>query len=165
MAAGTGFHIAPVKTAADLRSTIQLFRAYAASLEIDLSYQDFEGEMTAMPGKYAPPAGALLLARSHVGAPLGCAGLRPLGPLEPAGCCEIKRLYVCPAARGSGLGESLVHAMIGEAKRIGYAEMRLDTLPTMTGAIALYRKLGFAEIAPYYATPVANTVFMGRSLR
>jgi hypothetical protein len=79
----------PVRTANDLASAVKLFRAYASSLDIDLSYQDFEAEMEAMPGKYAPPAGELLLARYPNGTPVGCVGLRPI---EPQGCCEMKRL-------------------------------------------------------------------------
>ena len=117
--------------------------------------------VVAMPGKYAPPAGELLLSRDHDGAPMGCVGLRPL---DAHGCCEMKRLYVVPEGRGSGLGRKLVDAVVKEAERIGYREMRLDTLPSMTGAIALYRKLGFEPIEPYYATPVIGTIFMRRSL-
>jgi ribosomal protein S18 acetylase RimI-like enzyme len=118
--------------------------------------------MIAMPGKYSPPAGALLLARSADGRPLGCVGLRPI---EPAGCCEMKRLYVAPEGRGLGLGKELVDAVIREATRIGYREMKLDTLPSMTAAIALYRKMGFELTEPYYETPIAGTAFMRRSLR
>src|SRR5215813_10086753 len=114
------FRIAAVRSANDLASTVRLFRAYAASLDIDLSYQDVEAEMEAMPGNYAPPGGELLLARYSNGTPVGCVGLRPIDPL---GCCEIKRLYVSPEGRGFGLGERLV------------------------GAI---RKLGFEPIEPYY---------------
>ena len=155
------FRIMPVRTANDLASAVKLFRAYASSLDIDLSYQDFEAEMEAMPGKYAPPAGELLLARYPNGTPVGCVGLRPI---EPPGCCEMKRLYVSPEVRGCGLGERLVDAVVKEAERIGYREMRLDTLPSMAGAIALYRKLGFEPIEPYYETPVIGTIFMRRSL-
>src|SRR5215207_3431052 len=102
--------------------------------------QNFEAEMEAMPGKYAPRAGELLLARDRGGTPMGCVGLRPL---DAHGCCEMKRLYVLPEGRGSGLGRKLIDAVVREAERIGYHEMRLDTLPSMAGAIALYRKLGF----------------------
>jgi ribosomal protein S18 acetylase RimI-like enzyme len=155
------FRIAPVRTANDLASTVRLFRAYASSLHIDLSYQGFEAEMEAMPGEYAPPAGELLLARDSNGTPVGCVGLRPI---DPQGCCEMKRLYVSPETRGFGLGERLVDAVVKEAARIGYREMRLDTLPSMTGAIALYRKLGFEPMEPYYDTPVIGTIFLRRSL-
>ena len=152
--------IAPVRTADDLAQTIRLFRAYADSLGIDLAYQGFEDEMAVMPGRYAPPAGVLLLARNAEHAPVGCVGLRPLG----TGCCEMKRLYVAPDGRGLGLGRRLVDAVVAEAERIGYREMRLDTLPTMARALALYRKTGFRPVPPYYETPVADTLFMSRSL-
>src|SRR5215213_4907593 len=158
----TPFRIARVRTAADFDSVIKLFRAYADSLGIDLSYQNFEAEMAAMPGKYAPPRGDLLLARDPSGAPIGCVGLRPL---DISGCCEMKRLYVSPERRGVGLGRRLVEAVVREAKRIGYKEIRLDTLPSMAGALALYRKLGFEPMEPYYDTPVVGTVFLRRSLR
>jgi ribosomal protein S18 acetylase RimI-like enzyme len=152
--------IEPV-TLADLADVAALFRAYAASLDVDLAYQDFAGELAALPGAYAPPHGCLLLARDADGTAIGCVALRPLAP---AGACEMKRLYVMPAARGHGLGARLVAAIVREAQAIGYREMRLDTLPTMTGAIALYRRMGFAPMAPYYDTPVAGTLFMRRVL-
>ena len=154
--------IIAARTADDLAATIGLFRAYAESLDVDLAYQDFEGEMAAMPGKYAPPSGELLLARGAGGAPIGAVGLRPI---EPPGCCEMKRLYVAPEGRGYGLGKGLVETLVSVAERIGYREMRLDTLPTMTDAQALYRKLGFEVIGPYYETPIAGTIFMRRWLR
>jgi ribosomal protein S18 acetylase RimI-like enzyme len=158
----TSFRIAPVRTADDLESVIKLFREYAASLDVDLAYQNFEAEMAAMPGKYAPPHGALLLARDLTGTPIGGVGLRPL---DIPGCCEMKRLYVSPEGRGVGLGQRLVEAVVSEAKRIGYSEMRLDTLPSMAGAFALYCKLGFEPMKPYYDTPVVGTAFLRRSLR
>jgi ribosomal protein S18 acetylase RimI-like enzyme len=157
----SSFRITPVRTANDLASTAKLVRAYACSLDTDLSYQGFEAEMEAMPGKYAPPAGELLLARDSNGTPVGCVGLRPI---EPHGSCEMKRLYVSPEVRGFGLGERLVDAVVKEAERIGYREMRLDTLPSMAGAVALYRKLGFEPIEPYYDTPVVGAIFMRRFL-
>jgi ribosomal protein S18 acetylase RimI-like enzyme len=156
------FHIGEVTDPTDLQSVIALFRDYAASLEIDLSYQDFEGEMAAMPGRYAPPLGKLLLARHRDGMPAGCVALRPL---EEPGTCEMKRLYVAPRARGVGLGRSLAAAIMGSAEQIGYAEIRLDTLPSMAQALEIYRALGFEAIAPYYETPVAGTVFLRRILQ
>jgi len=155
------FHIRPVQTPDDLAATITLFRAYAASLSVDLAYQDFESELAALPGKYGPPAGALLLAGSTDSTPLGCVGLRPM---EAAGCCEMKRLYVAPAARGMGLGKALVEATVEAGRRSGYRELRLDTLPDMLDAQALYTRLGFKRIDPYYDTPIAGTVFMSRAL-
>jgi ribosomal protein S18 acetylase RimI-like enzyme len=157
----TRFQIKPVRSAADLAATVELFQAYAAGLDIDLAFQGFSSELSAMPGKYAPPDGELLLARDRQNEPLGCVALRPI---LPAGCCEMKRLFVAPAGRGLGLGRALVDAIIGEATRIGYREVRLDTLPTMLSAIGLYRQAGFKPIAPYYDTPVAGTVFLGRAL-
>ncbi|MBV9788085.1 MAG: GNAT family N-acetyltransferase [Chloroflexi bacterium] len=155
------FHIYPARSSSDRAAVARLFEAYAASLGIDLSFQDFAAELAALPGKYAPPTGELLLARDEHAAPLGCVGLRPL---EPDGCCEMKRLYVAPLGRGLGLGRALVAAIIAEAVRIGYREMRLDTLPSMTEAIALYHKAGFVPIDPYYHTPIAGTLFLARSL-
>jgi ribosomal protein S18 acetylase RimI-like enzyme len=155
------FRIVAVRAASDLEATMALFRDYAAALDVDLAYQDFAGEMAAMPGKYAPPDGELLLARDGDGAAAGCVGLRPI---DPPGCCEMKRLYVAPAGRGAGLGGALVAALIEAAQRLGYREMRLDTLPSMAEAQALYRKLGFETMPPYYATPIAGTVFMRRRL-
>ena len=151
------FSILPVRDADNLAATVTLFRAYASSLDIDLSYQNFDAEVAGMPGKYAPPRGELLLARRYEGAPVGCVALRPL---DAEGLCEMKRLYVSPEARGSGLGAQLVEAIVREAKRIGYREMWLDTLPSMTEALGLYRRHGFAPMAPYYDTPVPGTVFL-----
>ena len=155
------FDITPVRSAADLEATVHLFKAYAASLAIDLAYQYFAAELAGMPGRYAPPAGELLLARDLQGRPSGCVGLRPL---PPDGCCEIKRLYVPPAWRGRGLGKRLIDAILETAARIGYRDILLDTLPEMVEAITLYRRSGFEVIAPYYETPIAGTTFMKRSL-
>ena len=157
----TSFQIRPARSAADLEAIVQLFDAYASSLGIDLGYQDFATEVATLPGKYAAPAGELLLARDSNGDPLGCVGLRPI---EPDGCCEMKRLYVAPEARGLGLGRALIDAVIAQAVRIGYREMRLDTLPTMAEAISLYKKARFSPIEPYYETPIAGTLFFARRL-
>lgn len=155
-------HVYPVRVAEDLAATVDLFRAYASSLDIDLGFQGFEAELASLPGRYAPPAGELLLARGPGGAPVGCVALRPLAAVATA--CEMKRLYVSPEARGIGLGRLLVEAAVSAAKRMGYSEIRLDTLPSMTSAVALYQALGFQRTNPYYDTPVAGTVFMRRSL-
>lgn len=141
----------------DLADAIRLFRAYAASLPIDLGYQGFEAEMAAMPGKYAPPEGDLLLARDAAGAALGCVGLRRFGT---AGDCEMKRLYVAPEGRGLGLGKALAQAVIGHARQRGYHAVLLDTLATMSAAQALYRSLGFKTVPAYYDTPIEGTIFM-----
>jgi putative acetyltransferase len=144
----------------DLFAISQLFRAYAASLPIDLSYQNFDGELASLPGKYAPPAGALLIARDASGEALGCVAMRPLED----GVCEMKRLYVAPVGRGQGLGKQLALAIIEAARAAGHSEMRLDTLASMHEAQALYRALGFVEIGAYYDTPIAGTVFMSLKL-
>ncbi len=155
------FHIRPVRTEQDLRATADLFEAYAASLPVDLAYQDFGSELASLPGKYAPPGGELLLARDGAGALLGCVGLRPL---KDAGCCEMKRLYLLPTTRGLGVGRAMAEAVIETARRIGYGELRLDTLPTMDAAIGLYEQMGFERIAPYYAPTPAGTIFMSLKL-
>lgn len=114
------FLINPVRSVSDLEAIVLLFSAYASSLTVDLAYQDFSRELADMPGKYAPPAGELLLARdARNGEALGCVGLRPL---QQDGCCEMKRLYVAPQSRGIALGKALVSAVIQEATRIGYRE-------------------------------------------
>lgn len=154
------FSISPALIAEDLQAVGTLFDGYAASLPIDLTYQDFAAEHAGLPGKYAPPSGALFLARSSDGEPLGCVGLRPVSD----GKCEMKRLYLLPSARGLGLGRALTVAVIDEARRLRYQELRLDTLQTMTAAQALYAQLGFDRIAPYYGPTPPGTVFMALGL-
>ena len=158
---GASFQIRPVRSLGELQATVALFEAYASSLAIDLSYQDFTAEVATMPGKYAPPSGELLPARDDHGEPLGCVALRPL---PASGCCEMKRLYVSPQSRGLGLGRALVDAILDVARRIGYREMRLDTLPAMAEAISLYKQAGFMPIGPYYETPLAGTIFLMKPL-
>lgn len=147
--------VRPAQSAGDVAEARRLFREYEASLDVDLRYQGFEQELAGLPGAYAPPRGRLLLAVDD-SAPAGCVALRPLGDE----ICEMKRLFVRPAARGKRVGRLLAEAVIGEARSIGYSRMRLDTLPSMKDAQALYRVLGFVEIAPYYTSPVAGTRFM-----
>ncbi len=151
--------VRPATSAGDLAEARRLFKEYEASLDVDLRYQGFERELADLPGAYAPPRGRLLLAADDSG-PAGCVALRPLG----GDVCEMKRLYVCPAARGRRVGRLLAETVIREARLIGYSRMRLDTLPSMKEALALYRALGFEEIAPYYASPVAGTRFMELAL-
>jgi len=156
-----GFTIGPVASTADLDDVRVLFAAYAASLPIDLAYQGFATELATLPGAYAPPAGALLLARDGEARAIGCVALRAL---VPPSVCEMKRLYLSPTARGLGLGRALMDAILAEAGGLGYREIRLDTLPTMTAAIAMYRQAGFVPVAPYYDTAPAGTIFLGRAL-
>jgi ribosomal protein S18 acetylase RimI-like enzyme len=155
------FTIASVASSADLDAARALFQAYAASLPIDLGYQGFATELATLPGAYAAPAGALLLARDREARAIGCVALRALVSLS---VCEMKRLYVSPAARGLGLGRALLAAVLAEAERLGYCEIRLDTLPTMVAAIAMYRQAGFVPVAPYYDTAPAGTLFLARRL-
>lgn len=154
-----GYQIQPAQTPDDIAAVARLFREYEASIEIDLCFQDFEAELAGLPGKYAPPSGALLLAQAEDGSAIGCVALRPF-----QGGCEMKRLYVSPEGRGMGLGGALVRAILEEAIRLGYSEIFLDTLPTMTEAISRYEKNGFERIGAYYETPIEGTVFMSRKL-
>lgn len=159
------FTITPVRSAPDLADTISLFYAYAGSLGIDLSFQNFDAEMAAMPGKYRAPEGELLLARNDAGIPIGCVGLRPLPGSDSAGnVCEMKRLYVTPAGRGAGVGKALASSIIAAAEGLGYAEMRLDTLPRMAAALKMYRAFGFEDIGAYYDTPLEGTHFLALRL-
>ncbi|MCZ6647531.1 MAG: GNAT family N-acetyltransferase [SAR324 cluster bacterium] len=129
--------------------------AYAESLGVDLGFQNFDLELAALPGVYAAPAGRLLYAEAG-GKAAGCVGLKRLSRQV----CEMKRLYVMPSIRGLGLGRLLAEALITEARYAGYRHMRLDSLPGMDAAQALYTRLGFREIAPYYDNPVQGAVFM-----
>ena len=161
MSAKSSFSIAPVRTTEELEAIVNLFRTYAESLGVDLTFQDFENEMATIPGKYAPPTGELLLARNNQGEPIGCVALRALGPSD-SGCCEMKRLYISPAVRG--FGRALITGILDIARTLGYKEIKLDTLPSMEAAIGLYKKAGFVETEAYYDTPLAETIFLACSL-
>ncbi|EPE06318.1 gnat family [Ophiostoma piceae UAMH 11346] len=177
MASPSPFLIDYATTAQDLKDVAELFLEYTQGLGIDLSYQSFDEELANLPGKYALPTGALLIARAteHAtaapGKPIGCAAIRPL-PIakidtetrdETAKRCELKRLYVRADARGTGLGETLARRAVSEAMALGYTEMVMDTLESMTQARRLYTKLGFAETTAYYETPIVETIFYRRS--
>jgi ribosomal protein S18 acetylase RimI-like enzyme len=152
--------IRPARTEADLDAARRLFTAYAESLDFDLCFQDFEAELDGLPGDYAPPGGALLLAEVD-GTIAGCVALRPMS----ANVCEMKRLYVQPAFRCEGLGRALARAIVEKAQALGYNRMRLDTVRSMTAARHLYASLGFEETEPYYHNPLPDVVYMERDLR
>ncbi len=147
------------RTPDDVAAARVLILEYQASLGVDLAFQHFAEEVASLATTYGPPGGALLLATVD-GAPAGCVGVRPLTP----GCCEMKRLYVRPAARGHHLGRHLAERAMTAARALGYTRMRLDTLPSMQGAQALYATLGFYEIAPYRENPVPGTRFLEAAL-
>jgi putative acetyltransferase len=139
----------------------ELFLEYAQSLGFSLCFQNFDKELAGLPGDYAPPEGRLLLAE-YEGQPAGCVALHKL-TLQNVndGICEMKRLYLRPQFRGKGLGRALAERVIAEARQIGYRRMRLDTVePVMKDAVAMYRRLGFREIAPYRPNPIAGALYM-----
>jgi ribosomal protein S18 acetylase RimI-like enzyme len=149
-------------TAAEIGEARVLFEEYAASIDVDLCFQNFSEELATLPGAYARPRGALLLAGAAL-RPSGCVALRPLPDGDPM-IGEVKRLYVRPEARGTGLGRALVSQILVEAAAIGYRELKLDTLPTMGAARLLYASLGFRECAAYYRNPLPGVVYMSLSL-
>ena len=143
----------------DLERVITIFREYVASPSVNLDFQDYESEFAALPGKYAVPEGRLLLAWKN-GAVVGCAALRKVD----ASVCEMKRVYVQPAARGDGLGRRLVESTIAAAREAGYSRICLDVLPEFTRAQHMYASLGFRPTAPVTFNPVPGTQFLGLDL-
>ena len=173
------FEIRPVRPA-DIPEVRRMLEEYVAWIGLDLAFQEIDAELDELPGDYIPPRGALFVAEDRgvsaearnakVDRLLGMIGLRPL---EERVCLagaydskagEMKRLFVRPGARGRGLARQLIAAALAEARRLQYAEIRLDTLPMMGDAQALYTSLGFHDIAPYYDTPIAGTRFMSKKL-
>ncbi len=143
------------RSAAEWHEAHRLVEEYAASLNLDLSFQNFAQELENFENEYSAPSGAFLLAREK-GAFVGCVGLRKLS--DTVG--EIKRLYVEPTARGLGLGEALVRGIVDEGKQLKYTRLVLDTLPSMLAARSLYQALGFKPVAPYRYNPVSGTAFL-----
>lgn len=163
----------------ELAEARAIFREYAASLKVDLCFQNFDDELAGLPGDYAEPRGTLLLAlveTASTSAPsaapalarpdgrtlqvAGCCALRPLDTVDYANAAEMKRLYVRPGFRGLGLGRQLVEALLDAARGAGYACVLLDTLDDMESARALYEDLGFVEVPPYYHNPIAGSHYL-----
>lgn len=140
-----------------------IFRDYAASLDVDLCFQDFDSELASLPGEYRAPNGALLLAYVD-GALAGCGALRPIADVDYANACEMKRLFVRPGFRRLGLGRTIAEQLLDEAKRAGYSAMLLDTLDDMEAARELYASLGFEEIPPYYWNPLPGAHYLKAEL-
>lgn len=141
----------------------EIFREYATALQVDLCFQDFEAELLGLPGDYAQPRGALLMALADE-VLIGCCALRPLDNVDYPNACEMKRLYVRPAFRSAGVGRQLAEAILDIANLAAYDCILLDTLDEMESARALYQDLGFDEIPPYYHNPIAGAHYLRAKL-
>jgi putative acetyltransferase len=150
-------------TPALIEATRSIFGEYAQALGVDLCFQNFEAELATLPGDYAPPRGALLLARVD-GDVAGCGALRALPDADYPNACEMKRLYVRPAFRRYGIGRQLAQALMECAAQAGYSNLLLDTLDDMEAARGLYASLGFEEIPPYYFNPVPGAHYLKAAL-
>lgn len=151
-----GLRIVQAEAPLQIEQARALFLEYAQSLGFSLCFQNFDQELAQLPGDYAPPRGRLLVAEFE-GELAGCVALHQ----HQSRICEMKRLYLRPKFRGQGLGRVLAEAVIAEARKIGYERMRLDTVePVMQDAVAMYRRLGFREIAPYRVNPIPGTLYM-----
>jgi len=155
----SAIELVPAASAAEVAACRELFSEYQRGLGVSLCFQGFDAELAGLPGDYAPPRGRLVLALIG-GRPAGCVALRPLFHRD----AEMKRLYVRPTHRATGLGRALALHIIGEARAMGYEALKLDTLPQMTAAQRLYEKLGFRDTAPYNDNPVAGVRFMALDL-
>ena len=148
--------IAHAATPEQVQRVRELFLEYEKSLGVDLCFQGFAQEVSSLPGAYAPPSGRLLVAFDDGGELAGCVAMRALDD----DACEMKRLYLRASVRGQGAGRALALRVMDEARAAGYRVMRLDTLPAMAEAHALYESLGFRRIAPYYPNPVPGAIYM-----
>ncbi len=158
--ASPGWRLHRATSAEHWAAARRLVEEYADALGTDLSFQDFQHEIESLPAQYGPPDGCFLLAE-HEGTVVGCGALRRFAE----GTCEMKRLYVAPRGRGTGIGRALAQALIAEARTLGYGRMVLDTLPSMHSAQRLYASLGFRPIAPYRHNPVPGASFLELVLR
>ncbi len=153
--------ISPALTKLDVRDVRALLTEYADTLDVqDRCFQNMDAELAGLPGDYAPPEGGLLVARRANGEAVGCIALHRLDD----GVCEMKRLYVRPAAQGEGLGRRLAEAVVAMGRALGYRAMRLDTLKEMTTAQALYASMGFRPIPPYNANPLPGIIYLELAL-
>lgn len=146
-------------TSEELAAVRALFVDYAKSLSVDLCFQNFEAELSALPGDYAAPRGALLTIHAGV-ALVGCCALRPLDAVDYPNAAEMKRLYIRPAYRGHGLGRLLTEGILDAARQAHYAFVLLDTLSEMESARSLYEDLGFEEVPPYYFNPIEGAHYL-----
>jgi GNAT superfamily N-acetyltransferase len=151
--------LAEARTPDDYQVARGLILAYAAWLGLDLGFQGFDEELEELPAVYGPPGGCLLIAREGAD-PVGVVGVRARSSRE----CEMKRLFVQESARGRGVGRALAEQAVRAARRLGYRRMVLDTLETMTGALALYAALGFRETPAYYANPLPRVCYLALEL-
>jgi putative acetyltransferase len=156
----SNFNIIEVSSFDQIEIVRELFLEYEQAIKVDLCFQNFKDELAKLPGDYAPPQGALLLAVYNQKT-AGCIALRKINEST----CEMKRLYIRPEFRGKSFGKELTLTVIDKARRIGYTKMRLDTLPIMKEAIQLYKSLGFCEIDPYRHNPVEGALFMELDLK
>lgn len=155
--------LAPAQQPDDLDLIRGIFREYAGTLNVDLAFQDFEAELGGLPGEYAEPRGALVLARVD-GEVAGCCALRPADSADYPNAAEMKRLYVRKPFRGFGLGRLLTEHILDQARLAGYSTVLLDTLDDMEAARALYEELGFEEVPPYYYNPIAGAHYLKAEL-
>lgn len=158
-----GIELREAHTPGDLHAVRELFLDYQADIGIDLCFQGFAEELQSLPGEYAAPTGALLLALVD-GAPAGCVALRPMPNTDHLNACEMKRLFVRRAFRGFGLGRLLVERIMTQGQLAGYTTMLLDTLSDMETARALYQEAGFVEVAPYYHNPLPGAHYLKADL-
>ena len=159
VAASPHVELRDVDEAALVDTTRTLFREYAEALSVDLCFQNFETELAGLPGEYADPGGALLLALVD-GQPAGCVAMRALPDVDFVNACEMKRLYVRRAFRRFGLGRLLTQALMDRAAQAGYRTLLLDTLDEMEAARGLYTSLGFQDIPPYYFNPIPGAHYL-----
>ncbi len=160
---GTQILLVTPSTRTELDAARELFTEYAQSLKVDLCFQHFDEELRTLPGDYDAPRGSLLLARME-DQWAGCCALRPMDAADYPNACEMKRLYVRPAHRGSGVGRLLAEATLEAARLQGYGCILLDTLDDMESARALYAELGFEDIPPYYHNPIPGAHYLKADL-